>query len=253
MLPTRPSVLIVAHGSSVSDDARDAAKQHALTLQQSNRYGRVHPFFLVGSQAAPDLPTGEVFLLPFFMSNGYFVSRRIPEVFGLEDGRRISADRQIFQCDALGIDPELAEIISVMAREVCLEQDYAAADIHLVLVAHGSEKSQASAEATYLQRSVVEQTNEFGQVSSVFLNQAPFLEQWLEEQPESGRPLILVGLFAADGPHAMEDVPGAINRWREKTGNCQPAHYAGAIGTRPEIVRLIQHSITRCAAKYAEI
>ncbi|MCC3303241.1 CbiX/SirB N-terminal domain-containing protein [Sneathiella sp. HT1-7] len=253
MPPTRPSVLIVAHGSSVSVDAQEAAKQHALTLQQSNRYGQVGVCFLAGNHTSPNLPGGEVFLLPFFMSNGYFVARRIPELFELTEGQRICTDRQLYQCDALGIDPELAGIISAMAQEVCADKGYAPVDIHLVLVAHGSEKSRASAEATYLQQRTVESRQEFARVSVAFLNEAPFLGQWLKNQPENGPPLVLVGLFAADGPHAMEDVPGAIAEWQRETGSKLPAHYAGAIGTRPEIVRLIQHSISRCAAKFNKI
>ncbi len=253
MLPTRPSVLIVAHGSSVSDDAQEAAKQHALTLQQSNRYGKIDVCFLVKDHSPPKLPSGEVFLLPFFMSNGYFVTRRIPELFELKDGRRICADRQLYQCDALGIDPELAGIISSMARDVCAEQGYAPADIHLGLVAHGSEKSTASAEATYLQQKAIDSVQEFAHVSAAFLNEAPFLGQWLQDQPEDGPPLVLIGLFAAEGPHATEDVPGAIAKWQEETGSTLPAHYAGAVGTRPEIVRLIQQSISRCAIKFSEI
>ena len=253
MLPTRPSVMIIAHGSSVSDGAQEAAMQHALTLQQSNRYGHVDVCFLVRDHATPNLPKGEVFLLPFFMSNGYFVTRRIPDLFGLNEGLRICADRQLYQCDALGLDPELAGIISSMARDVCTEQGYAPADIHLVLVAHGSEKSRASAEATYLQQKTVESRKEFGKVSVAFLNEAPFLDKWLYDQPEEGSPLVLVGLFAAEGPHATEDVPGAIAKWRKMTGSKLPAHYAGAVGTRPEIVKLIQHSISRCAAKFRRI
>lgn len=243
--------MIIAHGSSVSDGAHEAAMQHALTLQQSNRYGHVDVCFLVRDHTPPDLPKGEVFLLPFFMSNGYFVTRRIPDLFELKEGQRICSDRQLYQCDALGIDPELAEIISSMAQDSCVEQGYKPADVHLVLVAHGSEKSRASAEATYLQQIAVESRQEFGRVSVAFLNEAPFLEKWLLDQSGEGGPLVLVGLFAAEGPHATEDVPGAIAKWREVTGSKLPALYAGAVGTRPEIVKLIQHSISRCAAKFS--
>ncbi|MZR29060.1 CbiX/SirB N-terminal domain-containing protein [Sneathiella litorea] len=250
MPPTRPSVMIVAHGSSVSEDAQDAARQHALTLQQSNRYGRVDICFLVRGHTPPYLPSGEIFLLPFFMSNGYFVTQRIPELFELEEGYRIEPERKVLLCDALGIDPELAGIISTMAGDVCHEQGYSPSGIHLVLVAHGSEKSTASAEATFLQQQAVDRRGEFAKVSSTFLNQSPHLEEWLCEQPEKGPPIVLIGLFAADGPHASEDVPGAISTWRHRTGSKLPVHYAGAIGTRPEIVRLIQQSISRCAAKF---
>lgn len=248
MSPSRPSVIIIAHGSSRSDGAQEAAMEHALTLRQSNRYGTVDFFFLARDQAIPDLPSGEIFLLPFFMSNGYFVTRRIPELFNLTDGRRIGGGRRLFQCEALGTDPELAGILSAMVRDICRENSYRMADVHVVLVAHGSEKSCASADAAYLQQRAVEARGEFGDVSVAFLSQSPFLDEWLAAISENGPPLVLVGLFAAEGPHAAEDVPGAIENWRKKLASARAVHYAGAVGARPEIVRLIQQSISRRAA-----
>ncbi|MEX1034990.1 MAG: CbiX/SirB N-terminal domain-containing protein [Sneathiella sp.] len=242
-------MIIVAHGSRVSDNAQDAAIQHAATLQQSNRYGRVDIYFLARDEAIPILPDGEIFLLPFFMSNGYFVSNRIPELFELQGGRRIESDRQLYLCDALGTDPELAGIIAAMAHDVCHDHDYAPEKIRLVLVAHGSEKSPAPAETTFLQQRAVEGRGEFAEVSVAFLNEPPFLEEVLAAHHEDDAPLVLVGLFAADGPHASEDVPGAIANWRKQFARNGEIHYAGAIGPRPEIVRLIQLSISRCAAR----
>ena len=247
MLPSRPSVILVAHGSSVSDDAHEAAVRHALTLRQSNRYGIVDVCFLATQKNLPNLPKGEIFLLPFFMSNGYFVAKRIPELFGLENGHRIEPDWHLYQCEALGTDPELADIIVTMGEEICRDQSDDPKQAHLVLVAHGSEKSRASSEATYLQQKAVLVKKKFAAVSVAFLNERPYLEDVLAEQGD-GLPFILVGLFAADGPHATEDVPAAISAWRAKSGSPVNAHYAGAVGVRPEIVRLIQHSISRCAS-----
>lgn len=248
MSPSRPSVIIVAHGSRVSDEAQEAAIQHAFTLQQSHRYGVVDVCFLSRDKSPPILPDGEVFLLPFFMSNGYFVSNRIPELFKLENGQRIEIGRKLYLCDALGTDPELAGIIAAMAQDICRDQNYESEKVRLVLVAHGSEKSSASAEATYLQQQAVKDRSEFNDVSVAFLNEAPYLDSVLTTDYEDGLPLILVGLFAAEGPHAMEDVPGAIASWRRKSASARAVHYAGAIGRRPEIVKLIQLSISRCAA-----
>ena len=248
MPPSRPSVIIVAHGSSISERAHEAAVQHAFILRQSNRYGAVDVCFLAQQKDCPQLPEGEIFLLPFFMSNGYFVTNRIPDLFCLEAGERIEADRRLYQCDALGMDPELANIITVMGHEVCRSQSYDSKQVHLVLVAHGSETSKASSETAFLQRNAVEERGEFGEVSVTFLNEPPYLEDWLAMRSEDGRPLIFVGMFAADGPHASEDVPAALDRWRAKFPSLIKAHYVGAVGTRPEIVRLIQHSISRCMA-----
>ena len=248
MLPTRPSVMIIAHGSSVSEDAHEVAEQHALTLRQSKRYGSVKVCFIVELDKMPDMPNGEIFLLPFFMSGGFFVNKKIPSLFRLIDGRRIEHERIILQCDALGLDPELSGIIINMGLEACEQMSQNPENIHLVLVAHGSEKSTASAEATHLQQLAVEKGSVFGEVSSVFLNEEPELAQWLISHSDDVRPKILIGLFAAEGPHAMEDVPAGIRRAKDAIPRSQTIQYAGIVGARPEIVKLVQDSITRCAA-----
>lgn len=248
MHPSRPSLLIIAHGSTVSAEAHAAAAQHALTLRQSNRFGSIDVCFLTETDTLPALPLGEVYLLPFFMSNGYFVRRRIPELFGLINGRKVEKDRVVFQCDALGIDPELSEIIATMGVEACIQGALKPENVNLVLVAHGSEKSKASAEATYFQQRAVEESKLFGDVSCVFLNEVPKLESWLIKNTDDVRPKILVGLFTAEGPHAMKDVPEGIDRAQRRLTAPQIIHYSGVVGTRPEIVKLIQDSITRCAA-----
>ncbi|USG60754.1 hypothetical protein NBZ79_16470 [Sneathiella marina] len=248
MQPSRPSVVIIAHGSSVSDGAQEAAEQHALTLRQSRRYGTVKVCFLVDLDEMPDMPKGEIFLLPFFMSGGFFVRKKIPDLFQLVDGKRIEKDYHFLQCDALGLDPGLSGIIIKMGQEACKQTYLNPENIHLVLVAHGSEKSQASAAATRHQQQAVEKEVVFGEVSSVFLNEEPELEKWLVSHSNDVRPKILIGLFAAEGPHAMEDVPAGIRRAEEVKPQSAAIQYAGIVGTRPEIVKLVQDSITRCAA-----
>lgn len=248
MRPTRPSVLIIAHGSSVSEGAREAAEHHALTLRQSRRYGTVKVCFMVEMDKVPELPGGEIFLVPFFMSSGFFVNTKIPNLFQLVDGRRIEQERAILQCDALGLDPELSDIIVNMGREACGQISQSPENIHLVLVAHGSEKSKASAEATRHQQRAVEKKSVFGEISSVFLNEEPDLLRWLISRTDEAKPIILIGLFAAEGPHAVKDVPDCIRRAKKAMSESQIIQYAGIVGTRPEIVKLIQDSITRCAA-----
>jgi sirohydrochlorin cobaltochelatase len=247
MHPSRPSLFIIAHGSTVSREAHAAAAEHALTLRQSNRYGSIAVCFLTETDTLPDLPLGEVYLLPFFMSNGYFVSRKIPKLFGLTNGRKVEKERVILQCDALGMDPELSRIIVAMGIETCTQGALEPENTHLVLVAHGSEKSKASADATYFQQRAVKEKKVFGDVSSVFLNEEPELENWLVKNVDDVRPKVLVGLFTAEGPHAMKDVPESIDRAQRRVAVPHTTYYSGIVGTRPEIVKLIQDSVTRCA------
>ncbi|MAZ01952.1 MAG: hypothetical protein CMN56_02330 [Sneathiella sp.] len=245
----RPSVIIVAHGSRASDSAQEAATQHATMLRQCNRYELVDVCFLAQDKSPPVLPEGKVFLFPFFMSNGYFVSSRIPELFELEVGKRIESRQQLYMCDPLGTDPELAAIIVTMAREICCDHQYMPKEVQLVLAAHGSEKSPASAKAAYLQQQAVKDRDDFADVFVAFLSQAPRLDEILSACHDDGKPVIVVGLFAADGPHAAEDVPGVISEWRQHARSGRSIHYAGAVGPRPEITDLIQQSISICAAR----
>ncbi|WP_340150957.1 CbiX/SirB N-terminal domain-containing protein [uncultured Sneathiella sp.] len=249
MPSSRPSVIVVAHGSRISDTAQEAAVRHAATLVHSNLYELVDVCFLSRDKSRPLLPEGKVFLLPFFMSNGYFVRNRIPELFELEKGRRIESRHQLYLCDPLGTDPELADVIITMAQEICRDHNYTPKKVQLLLVAHGSETSSASAEATCLQQQAVTGRDEFAGVYVAFLSQAPRLDEVLSACLDDGSALIVVGLFAADGPHAIEDVPGSIAKWQQQSMSTMAVHYAGAVGSRPEIANLIQRSIARCAAK----
>ena len=249
MHSSRPSVILVSHGSGLSETAQDAAIDHAAELRRRDRYDHVGLCFLSLTDKAPMLPSGAVYLVPLFMSGGYFVKTRIPELFGLEQGQRQEAQRQVFQCEALGTDPALADVVSAMVGEVVAAANCNRGEIHLLLVAHGSSKSPASREAARMQQRTLMARQEFADVSVAFLSEPPFLESWLREQPDTGAPLVIVGLFSADGPHAAIDVPEILHIWQKETGGRRFVCYLGAVGPRPEIADLIECSIARCAAR----
>ncbi len=252
MKPSRPSLLIIGHGSSESQEAEKAVREHAVTLRQSNRYGSVDVQFLKGKAMEARLPEGEVFLLPFFMSHGYFVSHTIPRLFDLHEGEKKDDLRHILLCDAIGVDPTLSEILERMALEICAEEKYQPEKVTLLLAAHGSAKSKASRDAARLQEDVLRQHSDFRTVVSVFLEEEPTLSNWLQDERVEEGPVIVLGLFAAEGPHATEDVPQQIREGQDgfhRVRGIKPeeVHYAGVVGTRPEVVRLIQQSISRRA------
>jgi len=249
MKPTRPSLLIIGHGSSSSKEAEDAVLAHALTLRQSNRFGNVLTYFLTEGATLPVLPEGEVFILPFFMSDGFFVQEKIPSLFNLEEFERHEKNRSIYQCDALGVDPELSTVLKAMASEASVKISKNTAEVSLVLVAHGSSKSAASADAAQLQAQTLRQTTNFRSISTAFLEETPSIGDELNRLLETKENVVCLGLFAADGPHGGDDVPNAIEETLETRAGDEGAivYYAGVAGTRPEIVRLIQNSISRKA------
>ncbi|MBE7636488.1 hypothetical protein GUA87_06490 [Sneathiella sp. P13V-1] len=251
-MPSRPSLIIVGHGSSTSSAAEEAANEHAITLRQSRRFGSVLTHFIQKGKGLPPLPDGEVFILPFFMSDGFFVNRKIPELFDLVGGERRSARQHITLCDAIGMDPELADIIDGCAAEVRQRHRIFTKDLGLLLVAHGSTKNSASRDAAVKQQQAVQTRNIADCVEVAFLEEPPSIEECLVRLGKTYKHIVMIGLFSANGPHATEDVAEAICRFERKIGSndtARPAlYYQGAIGVRPEIVRLIQNSISRKAA-----
>jgi sirohydrochlorin ferrochelatase len=81
MIPSRPSLILIGHGSSSSKRAEIAIEEHANTLRLSPRFGAVQTYFLMDGDDKAKVPLGEVFLLPFFMSDGYFVQTKVPSLF----------------------------------------------------------------------------------------------------------------------------------------------------------------------------
>lgn len=255
MKPTRPTLIIVGHGSSTSQSAEDAIEEHAHTLRLSPRFGQVFTYFLAGEKPLPDLPSGEIFILPFFMSDGYFVKTKVPALFGLKNFTKKTKDTALYQCDALGVDPQLSEYLLQMATQSASTHSLPPETTSVILIAHGSKNNPASADAAMLQRDRLEKIAKFLSVTIAFLEQEPSIGAALKVASMSADAVICVGLFAADGPHATLDVPEEITTWQQGASaahkSVPPVYYEGVVGTQAEIVKLIQESVSRCAAKYA--
>ena len=251
-MSSRPSLILVGHGSSTSLAAEQTLYEHALTLRQSQRFEKILTYFIQQGDDLPDLPEGEVFILPFFMSDGFFVRRKIPELFGLKNRERIEGGRHLVLCDAIGVDPELADIIVASVENTARRIGENLSNISVLLVAHGSSKNAASREAAILQRDRIRAQKKFSMVDLALLEEPPSITEMLKKfETLPSRTIVVVGLFSANGPHAAKDVPEAIKAYKQDaTGDGSlNIFYDGAVGIRSDIVRLIQSSISRRAAE----
>jgi sirohydrochlorin ferrochelatase len=121
------------------------------------------------------------------------------------------------------------------------------------LIAHGSQKNPASAAAARLQKDQFLKLSKFSSVDVAFLEQEPTISQSLEKLVGKVENIICLGLFAAEGPHATEDVPAEIDDWQHRNQKAQGPNlkvfYKGAVGVRSEVVKLIQDSVSRRASR----
>jgi sirohydrochlorin cobaltochelatase len=244
-------LLLVGHGAHTLAGATRALADHARALSQRGLFAAVGAGFLKGTppaEAALDaLALSRVYVVPCFMSDGYFVRTVVPGRLGLAGARSSRLGREIRYCPPLGTAPALADLVARRLEAAAIDERLTLDTLDAIVVGHGSSSNPASAEATAALAARVAERLAARAVHIAFLDQAPTLEDVVARL--AGRALVVAGLFAADGRHADEDV-------RRRLGITAGAHrafrpdgqrvlYTGAVGADPAVVDLV---IERVAA-----
>jgi sirohydrochlorin ferrochelatase len=130
MLFSDATLLLIGHGSTVNGDSGATVFQHAAELRRRGLFADVREaFFKIEPRIGPALAvirTPRIFVVPLFVSEGYFTQQAIPCELGLPaaPGGRTSprtpfdlGDRQLFYCNPVGTHPAMTRIILARARE----------------------------------------------------------------------------------------------------------------------------------------
>ncbi|MBO6949435.1 MAG: hypothetical protein JJ855_15755 [Rhodospirillales bacterium] len=244
MPPARPSpltdtdipgttwVVLAAHGSTRRPEANDAVSAHAARLRGEDVFRNASAAFLIGDAGPADAVDGidaeTVVIVPFMMSDGYLageISNRIESALAARGGTS-----RIAVTDPVGTHPDIARIAERLAVTALTGAGLDTKDATLVLVAHGSSgrpESKACAEA---HANTLRNERIFSDVRLAMLEEEPFLDGVLAE---IDGPAAVVGLFAAPGGHAVDDVRQAIaNRASADIVD------AGPVGTDPAMTAI---------------
>jgi len=232
------SLVLVGHGDRGAGLTNRNLIAHTETLRAAGRFRSVHCGVLKGDPSleaaiseASRYGAAPLCIYPFFMADGYFTGKVLPE--------RIAAARPRIawhMLPPLGLDRRLASLIRDDAIWTRARSGIPPASARLLIVGHGSKLGPASANATRSMAAEVERFGAFREVATAFLEEAPLLVDALKANSEG--PTIVTGFFSGDGMHAGEDVPEAI----AATG--ANAVYAGPIGANPKVGQLILESAT---------
>lgn len=207
--PGAEALLIVAHGDSGGACANRLANALAAKLRRTGRFCSVDVGYLRAGrpfeQVAAGIAADCLRVLPLLMSDGYYARQAIPQRLGLGEQER----RRIIVEPPLGLHPRLPDLVVDESARTLTAAGFDPAGARLLLVAHGSEKSPASADATRWLRKEVAAQRRFAAVEMAFLEEAPLLpDQLARLEP----PMCVFGLFIGEGMHGGEDLPLAIRR-----------------------------------------
>lgn len=226
------TLLIIGHGSTVNGDSGATVHQHVAELRGRNLFADVQPaFFKIEPRIGPALAnirTPRVFVVPLFVSEGYFTRQAIPCELGLPAGSqdvmpaKVHLDgRDVIYCHPVGTHPLMTEIILARAAAAVsgragnplpAEPNQRRArdcapyhDTALVIAGHGTELNPDSRKSIERQVELIASRNLFAEVHAAFLEEQPRIAE-IPNIVKSPR-IVVVPFFMSDGLHVCEDIP----------------------------------------------
>jgi sirohydrochlorin cobaltochelatase len=259
------ALVIVAHGSHLNPDSSTPTYDHADTVRAVGAFDEVKTGFWKEEphlrEVLRTVESDEVFVVPFFVSEGYFTEEVIPRELRLDgwnvkdwDSDGTSADsatytaedtgQRVHYCGPVGTHDSMTDVIVRRAESVTGDLDVGEG-FGLAVVGHGTERNENSAKAIEYHAQRVREMDRFDEVQALYMDEEPEVDD-VTEYFES-EDVVVVPLFVADGYHTQEDIPedmGLTDDYR--TGYDVPAEvgghriwYAGAVGTEPLMADVI--------------
>jgi len=259
------ALVIVAHGSHLNPDASTPTYAHADTIRESGAFEEVATAFWkeepAFSEVLRTVEADEVYVVPLFISEGYFTEQVIPRELGLDgwdvdewDSDGTSATHATFEladvgktvhyCGPVGTHEAMTDVIVRRAESVTDDPDVGDG-FGLAIVGHGTKRNENSAKAIEYHTQRVRALDRFDEVQALFMDEEPEIDD-VTDFFESDD-IVVVPLFVADGYHTQEDIPEDMGLTDDhRTGYDVPATvdghrlwYAGAVGTEPLMAEVV--------------
>jgi sirohydrochlorin cobaltochelatase len=204
-------LLIVAHGSTVNPDSSAPTLAHAAEIRRRRIFAQVECAFWKEEPSLRDAiflfdpeAIREVYVVPNFISEGYFTQTVVPRELELDGPTTKRPDRQMWKyCQPVGNHPMMTELLLKRASEVAPDAD--PGETSLLIVAHGTDLNENSAVAAKREAEKIRAIGKYATVLNAYMEEPPLVSDWrkLTKTPN----VVVVPFFISDGLHSYEDIP----------------------------------------------
>ena len=258
------ALLLLGHGSTVNADSSAPTYQQADEIRRRKIFAEVHVAFWKEEpnfrQALRQTTRPRVFVVPNFISSGYFTEQIIPRELGLSGPVTRLGGQEITSCEPVGLHPAMTEALLQRARQVVADSGEALPDpartACLFICGHGTSLNDNSTKIIHDQAKAISASGLFADCQAVLMEQAPFVKDW--RTLTTCLDVIVVPFFISDGLHSFEDIPvllGLTHRVKEK-GFRNPHRegdrrlwYATALGSENFVADVILAQVRRAAGE----
>ncbi len=253
------ALLIAGHGSTVNRDSSAPSLAQANVIRARGIFREVACCFWKEEASFHDAllffsdpEIHDVFVVPNFISEGYFTQKIIPRELELDGRLTTRPDGQVWKyCEPVGNHPGVTDLLLRRAGEIAPE--VAEAETTLLIVGHGTALNDQSAVAAKRQVQKISALGRYASVQSAYMEEPPLISDWarLTNTPN----VIIVPFFISDGLHSYQDIPVLLGIEQEDTMigagtrevfrtnphrlHGRALYYASAIGTAPEFADIL--------------
>ncbi len=257
-------LVVLGHGTTLNDQSAAPVLQHVAELRRRKLFREVHAAFwkqepqiktVLAEIAAP-----RIFIVPFFISEGYFSTDVIPKELGFSfpDNLKLKTkNSELHYCRPIGSHDLMTTVILARAKEVAERFPFPRlpknSDTTLLIAGHGTERNANSRKAVERQVELIRALKIFADVGAVFMEEVPFIKGCHETVKTKN--IIVVPFFISDGLHAVEDIPVLLGEperiVKERLAAGQPTWrnpterggkliwYSASVGTEPLLAEVI--------------
>lgn len=256
------ALLIVGHGSTVNPDSSAPSLAHAAEIRRRGIFAEVACCFWKEEPSMRDAllffddpAVREVYVVPNFISEGYFTQTVIPRELELDGALTQRVTGQLWKyCEPVGNHSSVTDLLLQRAREAAPEAEPTATS--LLIVGHGTGLNDNSAIAAKREVEKIRQLGRYAEVLNVYMEEPPLVSDWASLTSSAN--VVVVPFFISDGLHSYEDIPVLLGIDPAPAGSASariaagevfrrnPHHlhgrslsYASAIGTEPRFADII--------------
>ncbi|PYK04733.1 MAG: cobalamin biosynthesis protein CbiX [Verrucomicrobia bacterium] len=213
------ALLIVGHGSTVNPDSSAPTLAHAAEIRRRKLFAEVGCAFWKEESSLRDAiflfdPASirEVYVVPNFISEGYFAQTVIPRELELNGRLTKRSSGQIWKyCDPVGNHSLVTKLLLKRAEEVA--QDADPAETSLLIVAHGTDLNENSAVAAKREADKIRSLGKYAAVLNAYMEESPLVSDWQKLTRTTN--VVVVPFFISDGLHSYEDIPVLLGITKE--------------------------------------